>query len=116
MAIPDPSLIISTIEFARKENYNSNAANDFRLAVKINGQSYPIPLFDWELIPIIRYADSEYKATVSSFGTTEDGKMDDENHLVAYHPSFVNTLVGLRLVQMDSIFSSVRLQKPTHFC
>ncbi|MEA5447547.1 hypothetical protein VB780_03130 [Leptolyngbya sp. CCNP1308] len=80
--------------------YNSSREDGTRLQVKIRDQLYDSLLPDWQLIPIAKYADSEYSACVSLFG--ED--TNDSAYHIVYHPAFDNTLLGLRLMQADIMF------------
>lgn len=80
--------------------YNSAREDGNRLQVKIGNQLYDSLLPDWQLIPIAKYANSEYSACVSLFGENTN---DSAYHIV-YHPAFNNTLLGLRLMQADIMF------------
>lgn len=75
-------------------------------------QSIVAPIFDWELIPIARYAQSDYNSAFTIFGSGEDVKDDDDREdvdsiievggrLVQYHEAFENELMGLRMFQAD---------------
>jgi hypothetical protein len=67
------------------------------------------PIYDWQLVPIARFADSEHTAAFSLFGRPED--LGDEKAasdvggnggvILKYHEAFKDTLVGLRLFQLD---------------
>jgi hypothetical protein len=51
------------------------------------------------LMPIAKFADSEFEACVSLFGPNTNAVAYD----IVYHKSFQNTLLGLRLLQADMI-------------
>ena len=59
---------------------------------------------DWQLIPIAKYADdNEYNACVSLFGP----KPTLSKYDIIYHKAFKNTLLGLRLFQMDILLKDL---------
>lgn len=68
-----------------------------RLAIRIGQETYRPYLADWQLVPIARYADSDAQAAVSLFGPASN----DEYHHAVYHPAFINSLLGLRLLHAD---------------
>jgi hypothetical protein len=60
---------------------------------------------DWQLAPIVHFADSPQTAVVTLFGELEDEltpeQENDVAYVVAYHPALERTLLGLRLFQTD---------------
>ncbi|MCG8606424.1 hypothetical protein MJD09_15755 [bacterium] len=60
-------------------------------------------LADWQLIPIARYADSPYHATISLFGE----RSTEDSYDIVYHPSLRNTLLGIRLLHADILLMNV---------
>ncbi len=63
-------------------------------------------LYDWQLAPILIFADSEDKAVFTLFGEFEDEARTEEiisegGRILNYHPAFEDTLLGLRLFQAD---------------
>jgi hypothetical protein len=103
-ARPDNNLTISSISL----QYNANEPDGQRLKAIINGKTVTVPLYDWKLKPIYLYAASNLYSCISLYGTTGDVENDtfysqkyNLEKLPAYHPAFKNTLVGLRLLQMD---------------
>jgi hypothetical protein len=63
-------------------------------------------IYDWQLVPIARFADSDNGAAMTLFGKLEDEQfqqqiLDEDGRVMNYHPAFDNTLVGLRLMQAD---------------
>lgn len=60
---------------------------------------------DWQLVPIARYSASTFNAIVTFFGETHD---DDEgvplgSRVINYHDAFYDTLLGLRMLQADTM-------------
>jgi hypothetical protein len=72
--------------------------------VSIESETYHPFLPDWQLVPIARYADSEFDAVVSLFGE----KANEQYFDIVYHPAFGDTLLGLRLLQMDVLLMDMR--------
>lgn len=119
-AVPDSGLTVSSIKLL----YDKDRKDGERLRCQINGSDVAINLYDWEIKPIAMYSDTFYTACFSLFGTPEtlDGKLVNSTsesdskiikeyrekynikHFASYHPSFKDTLVGLRLMQMDSFY------------
>jgi len=76
-----------------------------RVLVNIDGREYVLPIYDWELRPIAFYANTDFYSCVSLFGQTDTGRTKRDvgaAYLPSFHPALKNTLVGLRLLQMDS--------------
>lgn len=64
------------------------------------------PIFDWQLVPIARFAETDQDACFSLFGRVEDEeeqrlRLARGERLLSYHSAFKNTLLGLRLFQAD---------------
>lgn len=83
--------------------YDSGKADGSRLRVRIGDSVYVQTLPDWLLVPIAKYADSDYNACVSLFGE----RTNDEFYDIVYHPAFENTLLGLRLLQADILLTDI---------
>ena len=83
--------------------YNSQESDGKRLLIQIDKKLYHAPIYDWMLIPIARYADSQYNACVSLFGPRATKEIYD----IIYHPALVNTLLGIRLLHADILFFDV---------
>jgi hypothetical protein len=81
--------------------YDQSMPDGQRLTVVIDNNRYNAMLPDWQLIPIARYANSDYTAVVSLFG---DGPDRNRYYYIQYHEAFKNTLLGLRLLQADILF------------
>lgn len=115
--------------------YDDTATDGDRLVVNIDGKRVSAALPDWQLVPIARFADSEWTSCVTLFGADGDGvstrerlenyveslasttlglpllqQLDvplQERWLANYHESFDNTLLGLRLLQADFLLSDM---------
>jgi hypothetical protein len=79
--------------------YDKSTADGHRLQVLADGGAAAADLQDWMLMPIAKFADSEFEACVSLFGPNTNAVAYD----IVYHKSFQNTLLGLRLLQADMI-------------
>ena len=100
----DTSLIVRDIQYA------SDASDGQRLHVWVSSagavQEVVAPIPDWELIPTARFASGAQEAVFTLFGTTKDAAETDSIRaqgydILNYHPSFRDTLLGLRLFQAD---------------
>jgi hypothetical protein len=83
-----------------KLSYDGKSADGKRLHVTIGRRAFTLRIPDWQLIPIARYADSEFNSCVSLFGPQTDKKHWD----IVYHESFLGQLLGMRLLQADILF------------
>jgi len=86
--------------------YNPQLPDGERLIVSINDAELKIPLPDWQLVPIARFADSEHFGCITLNGKLVDGdeeKKVKENggYVLNYHSAFFNTLIGWYLMQTD---------------
>ena len=100
-AKPDPTLSVNNISL----DYNPALPDGSRLVVKINGNTLAHTLPDWMLAPIARFADSEFNAAVSLFGPDTEPCPDGYIYHIVYHPALRNTLLGLRILHCDVLFS-----------
>jgi hypothetical protein len=103
-ARPDNNLTVDYLSL----QYNGNEPDGQRLKAIINGKIITVPLYDWKLKPIFLYAASNLYSCLSLYGTTGDFENDsfytnkyNLEGMLSYNPAFKNTLVGLRLLQMD---------------
>ena len=64
--------------------YDSNMADGHRLKIKMGETVFSPVVYDWELRPIVLYADSSYTAVVSLFG---DGPDTEHYFYIRYHPA-----------------------------
>jgi hypothetical protein len=67
-----------------------------RFVVTIGKYSFYPGLPDWQLVPIVYFANSSYQGTVTSAGDTQNGEAQYK-----YHPAFLDNLLGLRLFQAN---------------
>jgi len=86
-------------------SYDREASDGTRLVVKIGATTVLPKIADWLLIPIARFADSEFTAATSLFG---DGPDSENFYYIQYHPAFQDTLLGLRLFQADILLMNAR--------
>lgn len=103
VAAPATDLSINRLALA----YSPASTDGERLSLSIDGRSVATNIYDWHLIPIAKFADTDDSSCVTLLGRLE--KKEDEDRYWShryrpnYHPSFENTLVGLRLFQLDSL-------------
>lgn len=101
-AEPSPSTTFKSLSLS----YRPQEKDGRRLWVTVDGRQFPAQIYDWQMIPIARFADSPYKSCVTLFGelksSTETKKYrDNGDTVINYHPAFVNNLLGLRIFQLD---------------
>jgi len=78
-----------------------------RLVLTVNGAAVSAPLFDWQLLPIATYANGKTTSCFTLFGELEDNKelekelLEEGHRILNYDAAFEDTLLGLRLFQMD---------------
>ena len=73
-----------------------------RLNLILNGKKVEVMLYDWQLAPIAKYADSPFTSCLSPSGQLSDKNLEKKvtqarGLIMNYHPAFENTLLGLRL-------------------
>ncbi|MEO0082552.1 MAG: hypothetical protein ABIL25_09765 [candidate division WOR-3 bacterium] len=86
--------------------YEPDSADGKRLVIYLNEIPVSADIFDWQLVPIARFADSPYYSCFTAFGKLHDEaaarKARKQGAMILnYHPAFENTLLGLRLFQLD---------------
>lgn len=96
-AAPSPGESYQTISIA----YDLSKQDGQRLTVLLNNSQFNVMLPDWQLIPIARFANSEFTGVLSLFG---EGPDKERYYYIQYHEAFKNTLLGLRLLQADILF------------
>jgi hypothetical protein len=101
-SLPTPGLKINSM----KLNYNNNANDGKRLELIINNKPASVNLPDWLMVPIAKYAESQNYSCVTIFGKLKDKTLEQKvtehkGRVINYHPSFDNTLLGIRLAYMD---------------
>jgi hypothetical protein len=84
--------------------YSEKEPDGSRLKVYLGEKAYPAKIYDWQMVPIAKFADSEFTGVVSLFGE----KSDDSQFNIIYHPAFLDTLLGVRLLQADSILIDIK--------
>jgi hypothetical protein len=84
--------------------YNASERDGSRLKVHLGDNTYSAGIYDWQLVPIAKFADSEFTGVVSLFGE----KTDDNQFNIVYHPAFLDTLLGIRLLQADALLIDVQ--------
>lgn len=103
-ASPAKGLRFSSLTF----DYRPERKNGRRFVLLLDGQEVSAPIYDWQLIPIAKFADSQYNACFTLFGDLYDAARQGRvqasgGYVLGYHPAFENTLMGLRLLQLDSL-------------
>ena len=81
---------------------NESVSLDFennRMIVRIGNKTIYPNLPTWQLVPIVKFADSPYNVAVSQLGDTT-GNQGAE---CRFHPAFLDNLLGLRLLQADML-------------
>jgi hypothetical protein len=89
-ASPHPSLAHEQIRL----QYDASARDGRRLIVNVQDQQVVLPVYDWELIPLIKFVDSGHHAVVSIHAYQHHEK-------VSLDAAMEQTLLGLRFVQAD---------------
>jgi hypothetical protein len=84
--------------------YAETKPDGSRLEIKIGDQKTTARLYDWQLVPIARFADSGLAGVVSLFGP----KSTEHEYHIIYHPAFKDTLIGMRLLQADILLMSLQ--------
>ena len=93
VAVPRPELAGKNVLL----RYDGDRPDGSRLLVQIGSDKLQTDLPDWMLVPIAKYAASEFDACVSLFGP----ETTDTQYDIVYHENFQDTLLGLRLMQAD---------------
>ncbi|HYL74818.1 MAG TPA: hypothetical protein VEU96_11475 [Bryobacteraceae bacterium] len=88
---------------AIKLHYDKSMRDGRRLEVKVGSSVALADIPDWMLIPIAKFADTDFDACVSLFGPNTSATSYD----IVYHESFQNTLLGLRLLQADILLFNI---------
>ncbi len=78
--------------------YVRDRENSSRLAVTIGSVTYYHSIPDWQLKPIVEFANSDYTGAVSLFGKGPDRV---HYYYIQYHEAFKDTLLGMRLLHAD---------------
>jgi len=104
VAIPDSSFQVNSLTV----NYNENNPDGKRIELFINGQKVNFLLYDWQAVPTVKYSESDYTSCFTYFGKLvnqqlEKTILENDGHILNYHPAFSNTLLGWRLADMDML-------------
>jgi hypothetical protein len=94
MARPGPDIDNQAIHLA----YDQRRPDGSRLVVSMGGNIVSAAIYDWQLNPIALFADSVHTTVLSIYG---DGPDPYRYYYIRYHPAFLNTLLGLRLLQAE---------------
>lgn len=102
VAQPDEDLSVNDLSL----HYRPDLPDGKRLQLMVNGQLIYAHIYDWQLIPIAKFADSPYFSCFTLFGklkntTKEKEVLEKGGRILNYHPSLVDTLLGLRIFQLD---------------
>lgn len=91
--------------------YNAKATDGRRLEVvlrDVTGKIYKTigNIYDWQLVPVARFANSPYGSAMTLFGESTNEQVGKEirdagGRIINYHKNFEDTLVGLRLFHAD---------------
>ena len=87
--------------------YDHTAPDGQRLLVTLDGKKIKAPLPDWQLKPIVDYVVSKETSCFTLFGKLKNEVMAQRlreregAHILNYADSFKDTLLGLRLFQLD---------------
>jgi hypothetical protein len=104
-------------------SYNKNKEDGERFSIQIGNDTITSNLYDWELIPIAKFASDKEHFSCMTFYEGEANQKDDPDNYkeddklkkeysnnkypdswwVAYHPAFGNTLIGLNLFYVDAM-------------
>jgi hypothetical protein len=90
--------------------YDPQYPDGRRVFATIDGQRVQVNLYDWEVQPIVRFAESDDHAVFTLFGKLADQRqqeqvLDNGGRVVNYHPAFQDTLLGLRMLQLDNLLA-----------
>lgn len=99
VAVPDTNIGLKKLNL----RYDPTQPDGRRLKVNIEEKTLSLTIYDWQLIPIARFADSSHNACVSLFGPQTTQAMYD----IIYHPAFQDTLMGVRLLQADILLFDI---------
>ncbi len=91
--------------------YDKTKPDSQRLIVTVKTSSGKIKnlqadIYDWELVPITKFANYKTGSAMTLFGHLNDRKLQDElqrngGRAINYHRTLDNTLIGLRMMQAD---------------
>jgi hypothetical protein len=104
VAMPAGGVVVNTLTL----NYSPGKRDGERLSVTINGQTVSASIYDWQLVPIAKFANSDSYSCFTLFGELNDPEEQNRvlkrgGRVLNYHQDFANTLMGLRLFQLDNL-------------
>jgi hypothetical protein len=99
IATPDNAIAGYPITLRYEKAQSDGKHLKISIGSNINSNYY-VNLPDWQLIPLVKYANDTNNAVFTLIGNT-----NNEN-LYSYHPAFDSSLLGLRMFQADLLFSS----------
>ena len=95
VAKPGPELSGKSLRL----DYDREKPDGERVSLFVDNKEYSLSVPDWIIVPVARYVESDFNALVSLFGP----KQTQDYYDVIYHEAFENTLIGLRLLQADTL-------------
>jgi len=104
VAYPKESIQNERFQF----HYDSTAADGQRFSISLESdpdKRYLAEIFDWQLGPIAKYADTDYSAIVSLYGREVSNLEGVYKSDIVFHEAFLDNLMGLRLFQADLMFT-----------
>jgi hypothetical protein len=107
IAHPAPGFSAQSIEL----QYAPQNRDGQRVVAIVDGQRVQVNLYDWQLQPVARFAQSNEHAVFTLFGKLDDKRqraevLENGGRIVNYHPAFENTLLGLRMLQLDNLLAA----------
>lgn len=106
MAMPAEGLKFTNVSL----DYRPKEQDGNRLWITVDGQRFPAPIYDWQLVPIAKFVESPYKSCVTLLGKLDNPEKAEQvrksgGSVINYHPAFVDSLLGLRLFQLDILLT-----------
>lgn len=103
-AKPQNGTVVNSVSM----NYSPTMPDGERLVLTIDGKPVSAPIYDWQLVPIAKFANSNSYSCFTLFGNLNNEEQQAEviknkGKILNYHQDFVNTLIGLRLFQLDNL-------------
>jgi hypothetical protein len=101
-AIPAGNAVNQTVSL----RYNPALEDGRRLTVTIGNVGISPVLYDWQIIPVARYADSGYTACITLLGERTDAEMEThtlDSMYLEVHPALSDTLIGFNLFLVDAM-------------
>ncbi len=105
VAVPQSGVDASSLSFT----YDPRKPDGVRFSIEL-GETIVLPLFDWVLVPTVKFADSGACACFTRAGRLsnqpdQDRMSNIKGWVYNYHPAFHNTLLGWRLLQADALLA-----------